>query len=485
MKATYLPKDAAVRHMHQLLKATQGKLTISEFAQKLEYHWLSLPDMALVSEGSIVNVFMHGLNPRLPRLEIFRRMPENMVDAVNITLGEHYSQSAASFSGHHDKYDMEISQIGTTNNHREHRQFDRNRLNPHQGRTVRCYNCQRMGHISRNCTAPRRPASNAHRTGRPTGRTDQWVPHTAPAVPVDLAPGTLCRLGEHHQMLSYLLPIAGFRDPLRVLIDSGASENYARRATIARVPDVSTSVARPNDTLRIRLADGRIISNPRQTVALQISIGDFSSTEEFFLMDLDNRWDLILGMGWLERHQPIIDWRLKTMAPPSPRSHVSDLAQSNELAMVSVDSSSTRPCGDPVDCPRQEQVAPAIEEPSNEPEGLAAHVRFSADGNSDDHDKASIDANQLEASETTPVEQERPDSVSVEEFIRSTCDLDELSTRADEIVALPEMSFRSFSRLLHAQEPLSIAVICVEEDGTLHTTSTMDKDVLDDADKQA
>ncbi|KAH9119614.1 hypothetical protein AeMF1_007793, partial [Aphanomyces euteiches] len=47
------------------------------------------------------------------------------------------------------------------------------------------------------------------------------------------------------------------------------------------------------------------------------------------------------------------------------------------------------------------------------------------------------------------------------------------------------MSFRSFSRLLRAQEPLSIAVICVEEDGTLHTTSTMDKDVLDVADKQA
>ncbi|KAG9399790.1 hypothetical protein AC1031_011213 [Aphanomyces cochlioides] len=322
MKATYLPKDTAVRHMHQLLKATQGKLTISEFAQKLEYHWLSLPDKALVSEGAIVNVFMYGLNQGPSRLEVCRRMPENMVDTLNFALGEHYSQSAASVSGHHDEYDMEISQIGTTNNHREPCQFDRNRSNPNQGHTVRCYNCFQPASRARNATVSTGKLRHPVGAGQPTVQVDQWVPHTAPAVPVDLAPGTLCRLGKHMVMFSYLLPIAGFRDPLRVLIDSGASENYARRATIAKAPDVSTSEVRPNDTLCIRLADGRFISHPRQTVVLPISIGDFSSTEEFFLMDLDNRWDLILGMGWLERHQPIIDWRLKTMVPPSPRSNV-------------------------------------------------------------------------------------------------------------------------------------------------------------------
>ncbi|KAH9135288.1 hypothetical protein AeRB84_019239 [Aphanomyces euteiches] len=47
------------------------------------------------------------------------------------------------------------------------------------------------------------------------------------------------------------------------------------------------------------------------------------------------------------------------------------------------------------------------------------------------------------------------------------------------------MSFRSFTRLLAVNETLSIAVICVEEDRTLHMTSTMDKEVLGDADKQA
>ncbi|KAH9119615.1 hypothetical protein AeMF1_007794 [Aphanomyces euteiches] len=243
MKATYLPKDAQLRHLHQLMKATQGKLSISEFAQKMEYHWLSLPDKTLISEAAIANSFMHGLNQGHSRLELFRRVPKTMIEALTIALGEHYSQAAASHSS----------------------------------------------------------------AGRPTGRTDQHDPDTASSGSVGLAPGTLCRLGEHHQMLTYLLPVPGFSDPLRVVIDSGASENYARRATIARASNVPTSKARPNDTLRIRLADGRIVSNPRQTVVLDISIDDFSSKEEFFLMDLDDRWDLILGMGWLERHQPLID----------------------------------------------------------------------------------------------------------------------------------------------------------------------------------
>ncbi|KAH9103381.1 hypothetical protein AeMF1_020267 [Aphanomyces euteiches] len=467
MKTHYLPQDGDVRHLHQLMKASQGKLSISEFAHKLGFHWLSLTDKLDVSERAIANIFMHGLNPGPPRTELFPKKPNDMTDALKIALGEQYSQSAASFSGTKDPYDMEISQIGMANNRRETRNFDRQRNNSSQGRNVRCYNCQRTGHISRNCTAPRRQASNAHGAGRPTGRVDQWVSDTAPSEPIDLAPGTLCRLGEHHQMLSYLLPVSGFSDPLRVLIDSGASENYARRATIARATGVSTSKAQPNDTRRIRLADGRIVSNPRQVVALPISIGDFSSREEFFLMDLDDRWDLILGMGWLERHQPIIDWRLKTM--------------SNELAVVCIDPPSTRTRDGTVDHPREEQAISASDTPSNEPEGFPAI----AEGISDDHEEESIDEYDFRECAPSRDKQDVPDKLSVEEFIRSACGLEELPTRADEIVALPEMSFRSFSRLLHAHEPLSIAVICVEEDGTLHTTSTMDKDVLDDADKQA
>ena len=35
--------------------------------------------------------------------------------------------------------------------------------------------------------------------------------------------------------------------------------------------------------------------------------------ERCLVLDLDTRYDLILGMAWLERHEPWIDWRSKTL----------------------------------------------------------------------------------------------------------------------------------------------------------------------------
>ena len=40
---------------------------------------------------------------------------------------------------------------------------------------------------------------------------------------------------------------------------------------------------------------------------------DFDSVERCLVLDLDSRYDLILGMAWLERHEPWIDWRSKTL----------------------------------------------------------------------------------------------------------------------------------------------------------------------------
>ena len=39
---------------------------------------------------------------------------------------------------------------------------------------------------------------------------------------------------------------------------------------------------------------------------------DFNSIERCLVLDLDSRYDLILGMAWIKRHEPWIDWRSKT-----------------------------------------------------------------------------------------------------------------------------------------------------------------------------
>ncbi|CAH0519613.1 unnamed protein product [Peronospora belbahrii] len=46
---------------------------------------------------------------------------------------------------------------------------------------------------------------------------------------------------------------------------------------------------------------------------LVVKFLDFNCMERCLVLDLDARYDLILGMAWLERHEPWIDWRSKNL----------------------------------------------------------------------------------------------------------------------------------------------------------------------------
>ncbi|POM78905.1 RNA-directed DNA polymerase [Phytophthora palmivora] len=56
---------------------------------------------------------------------------------------------------------------------------------------------------------------------------------------------------------------------------------------------------------------------------LAVKFEDFGSSESFLVLDMD-KYDLILGMPWLEKHEPWIDWRGKAIGASRPA--VSDRA---------------------------------------------------------------------------------------------------------------------------------------------------------------
>ncbi|KAF1323115.1 Gag protein, partial [Globisporangium splendens] len=101
--------------------------------------------------------------------------------------------------------------------------------------------------------------------------------------------------------------VDGIATPLRALVDTGASNNFVRNEVIARhgvfVPD-----ANEDKTMIVRLANGSTVKMPKRVVRLAIKCEDFRGEDEFILLDLDDKFDLILGMPWLKRYQPSIDW---------------------------------------------------------------------------------------------------------------------------------------------------------------------------------
>ena len=62
--------------------------------------------------------------------------------------------------------------------------------------------------------------------------------------------------------------------------------------------------AHEGDVITVRFATGIRVTIPKVPLSLGVKCLDFNRIERCLVLDLDSRYDLILGMAWLERHEP-------------------------------------------------------------------------------------------------------------------------------------------------------------------------------------
>ncbi|GMF46009.1 unnamed protein product [Phytophthora fragariaefolia] len=105
--------------------------------------------------------------------------------------------------------------------------------------------------------------------------------------------------------------VKGYPDPMTVLICSGAWFNVATKASVARNNALYASAleaSKSNTNVSVRLATGSIVSTRKVTIPLSVKFDDFNSVKPSIVLDMDDRYGLILGMPWLAKHDPWIDW---------------------------------------------------------------------------------------------------------------------------------------------------------------------------------
>ena len=88
------------------------------------------------------------------------------------------------------------------------------------------------------------------------------------------------------------------------LIDSGASQSYMAPEIVA----LCELKCEPAE-LHLELADGSKIKSTLQTQFTQCTVGEASSLIKFTITKLLSNVDVVLGMDWLARWNPVIDWR--------------------------------------------------------------------------------------------------------------------------------------------------------------------------------
>ncbi|KAG2987445.1 hypothetical protein PC120_g23617 [Phytophthora cactorum] len=98
---------------------------------------------------------------------------------------------------------------------------------------------------------------------------------------------------------------------LRSLVDLGVSNNFVRQQSISRLN--FEAVDTPRSALEVRLATGATIRTQKRDVRVRFSYQHRVFVENLIVLDLDDKFDLVLGMPWLARHDPVVNWEKRTL----------------------------------------------------------------------------------------------------------------------------------------------------------------------------
>ena len=99
--------------------------------------------------------------------------------------------------------------------------------------------------------------------------------------------------------------------PAVCLVDSGASGNFVSTSFVAQ-HGLQAAASSAQASIKVSLADGSEQQSSQQLREASLTIGSYDDQEDFLLLPLSG-YDAILGMPWLERLDPVVSWRRKSM----------------------------------------------------------------------------------------------------------------------------------------------------------------------------
>lgn len=94
---------------------------------------------------------------------------------------------------------------------------------------------------------------------------------------------------------------------LRALVDCGASNHFVRRQSLEcrRLKFVERDI--PITRMTVRVATGASITVMKSVVGIHYTLEDEQYDDEFIVLDLDEKFDVILGLPWLRRYDPRVN----------------------------------------------------------------------------------------------------------------------------------------------------------------------------------
>jgi hypothetical protein len=114
---------------------------------------------------------------------------------------------------------------------------------------------------------------------------------------------------DEEALITLELGVGGASSPIRALVDCGASNNFIRRQSLDELSVPYTEVEIPPTRMTVRLATGASVKVMKRVVGLHYTLEGEEYDDEFIVLDLDDKFDVILGLPWLRLYDPQISWR--------------------------------------------------------------------------------------------------------------------------------------------------------------------------------
>ena len=106
---------------------------------------------------------------------------------------------------------------------------------------------------------------------------------------------------------------------IKALLDSGASLNLIHEELVAALG----LLTQPCAPMYVTIANGSTLHHANRIVILKFTLADVQHEETFLIAPLGSN-QLILGMPWLERVNPEINWKLRTLIYRIPQTLTSN-----------------------------------------------------------------------------------------------------------------------------------------------------------------
>jgi RNase H-like domain found in reverse transcriptase/Reverse transcriptase (RNA-dependent DNA polymerase)/Integrase zinc binding domain/Retroviral aspartyl protease/Chromo (CHRromatin Organisation MOdifier) domain len=303
------------------------------------------------------------------------------------------------------------------------------------------------------------------------------------------------------KLITFSLSTSGIQ--LKALLDSGASNNFIRSQALESMGLKFIERKIPLSQLKVRLATGATVNVKKRVVKLDYTYQGVNLHDDFIVLDLDDKFDVILGMPWLTKHQPIVDWKQRSvtlMVDPCSRDAVNTITSTTPSVDVAVESDGRTSNATEGGCSAIKSESRISTASHDKPTAMEIHCCSESSLSSalgDPHLTAASEVTTSADKKQTMIEEIMTIDVMVNDGTRvgkATLELESPPMTASEVVKLPELESKEFLRQLRKGKFTQVCMLVVHDEHapfshanegankSICTSSSMDAHALESAD---